>query len=133
MTTKDGAYAPSFREIDAFGIDFHVWISGVKPLRGFHPGGIKKMTYIEKQEEREINLRIVSDIRTYGADVINSALFRKAFRQKHHTNSTVGEHTLNVTAAAIFWNGRVFSLICARSRSARYAMISASSAVMKSS
>lgn len=57
--------------------------------------------YFEKQEEKEINRRIAADIRRYGKDIIGSDIFRRSFCQKHHTNMTVGEHTLNVTASAL--------------------------------
>lgn len=57
--------------------------------------------YFEKQEERENNKRIAADISRYGAEIIHSEIFEKAFHQKHHTNTTVGEHTLNVTASAL--------------------------------
>ena len=57
--------------------------------------------YFKKQMDKESNRRIAADISAYGKEVIDSELFRKAFAQKHHTNTTVGEHTLNVTAAAL--------------------------------
>ena len=57
--------------------------------------------YFKKQMDKESNRRIAADISAYGKEVIDSDLFRKAFAQKHHTNTTVGEHTLNVTAAAL--------------------------------
>ena len=57
--------------------------------------------YFARQQEKEINRKIVADITTYGKNILDSDLFREAFLQKHHTNTTVGEHTLNVTASAL--------------------------------
>ena len=41
------------------------------------------------------------DIERYGADVLDSEELQNAFQQTHHTWSTVGEHTLRVTAASL--------------------------------
>lgn len=57
--------------------------------------------YCARQEEKETNKRIAHDILAYGGDIISSDLFRKGFSQKHHTNTTVAEHTLNVAASAL--------------------------------
>ena len=46
--------------------------------------------YFKKQMDKESNRRIAADISAYGKEVIDSELFRKAFAQKHHTNTTVG-------------------------------------------
>jgi len=57
--------------------------------------------YMSRQEMREVNQRIAADIGRYGTDIIHSDLFQSGFGQKHHTNTTVAEHTLNVTASAL--------------------------------
>lgn len=57
--------------------------------------------YFARQQNSEVNRRIACDIELYGADIIHSELFRQGYLQKHHTNTTVAEHTLNVTAAAL--------------------------------
>ena len=48
----------------------------------------------EKRENRKE--RIKGDIVLYGNDVLQSEEMKKAFEQKHHQWSTVGEHTLRV-------------------------------------
>ena len=45
--------------------------------------------------------RIIKDIKHYGGDVIRSDEMRKAFGQKHHIRSTVGEHTIRVTSSSL--------------------------------
>lgn len=45
--------------------------------------------------------RIVKDVKHYGSDVIRSDEMRKAFSQKHHIRSTVGEHTLRVVSSSL--------------------------------
>ena len=44
---------------------------------------------------------ICNEIIRYGKDIINSEVFRKTAAQKHHVNSTVFEHTINVCVVAL--------------------------------
>ena len=53
----------------------------------------------EKREDRK--QRIQNDIERYGGEVLESEEMHKAFEQTHHRWSTVGEHTLRVTASSI--------------------------------
>jgi len=54
---------------------------------------------IKKRKERREKVR--EDLRRYGEKILNSAEMRQAFRQKHHTLSTVGEHTMRVAAISL--------------------------------
>lgn len=38
----------------------------------------------------------------YGGDIIRSEEFRATFEQKHHMDTTVGDHTLGVAAEAVY-------------------------------
>lgn len=44
---------------------------------------------------------IIDIIVKYGRNILCSDVFEGAFLQKHHFNSTVGDHTLGVTAEAV--------------------------------
>ncbi len=52
-----------------------------------------------KEHEKERRER--EELERYGGDVLRSDLMRKAFKQKHHMRTTVGEHTMRVTRASI--------------------------------
>ena len=45
--------------------------------------------------------RVKEEIHQYGDDVLHSDRFREALRQRHHLSSSVGEHTLRVTATSL--------------------------------
>ncbi len=45
--------------------------------------------------------KINRDIETYGHEILDSEELKKAYLQRHHTWSTVGEHTLRVAAASL--------------------------------
>ena len=51
-----------------------------------------------KEEQQE---RIWEDLSHYGGRILNSDEMRQAFRQKHHTLSTVGEHSLRVARTSL--------------------------------
>jgi len=53
----------------------------------------------KRKEERKERIR--KDLETYGDKILNSEEMRQAFRQKHHTLSTVGEHTLRVAMTSL--------------------------------
>lgn len=46
-------------------------------------------------------LRVRTEIHRYGDPVLHSDQFREALDQKHHGTSSVGEHTLRVTASSL--------------------------------
>lgn len=46
--------------------------------------------------------RGILDIMRYGEDVVMSDIFKQGFYQKHHMNTTVGEHSLNVTVISLY-------------------------------
>ena len=55
-----------------------------------------------RQELREKNNeQIREDLSRYGNDILNSDEMRHAFRQTHHTLSTVGDHTLRVARKSL--------------------------------
>ncbi|MBR3307567.1 MAG: HD domain-containing protein [Lachnospiraceae bacterium] len=45
--------------------------------------------------------RIRNDLEFYGSGILCSEEFRKSFRQKHHIDTTVGEHTLYVSRTSL--------------------------------
>ena len=45
--------------------------------------------------------RIREEIREYGDPVLKSEQFQKALKQTHHRKTSVGEHTLRVTASSL--------------------------------
>lgn len=53
----------------------------------------------EKRDNRK--KRIQKDISSYGSDILNSDELQEAYDQTHHLWSTVGEHTLRVTASSV--------------------------------
>lgn len=53
----------------------------------------------EKRSNRKA--RIASDIELYGGDILASEEIKEAYDQTHHLWSTVGEHTLRVTATSV--------------------------------
>lgn len=57
---------------------------------------IRRRKLREKQRER-----MKRDLSRYGKKILHSAEMRQAFRQKHHTLSTVGEHTLRVATMSL--------------------------------
>ena len=56
-------------------------------------------SFKERRENR--NERIKADIETYGHEVLESEEMKQAYDQPHHIWSTVGEHTLRVTATSV--------------------------------
>lgn len=57
---------------------------------------------IRRQKLRDIKRkRMKRDLSRYGGRILHSAEMRQAFRQKHHTLSTVGEHTLRVARMSL--------------------------------
>lgn len=53
----------------------------------------------EKRENRRE--RIQKDLERYGKDVLKSEEMEKAFSQKHHLRSSVGEHTMRVASSSL--------------------------------
>ena len=53
----------------------------------------------EKRDNRK--KRLQKDISSYGSDILNSDELKEAYDQTHHLWSTVGEHTLRVTASSV--------------------------------
>ena len=45
--------------------------------------------------------KAIEDVERYGEAALRSDVMRKAFEQKHHLRSTVGEHTIRVACAAV--------------------------------
>jgi uncharacterized protein len=68
------------------------------------PNSVSKLP--EKAENKHkylthIKDRIRNDVELYGGEVIDSEEMQKAFDQTHHFWSTVGEHTIRVTASSM--------------------------------
>ena len=57
-----------------------------------------KMKRILRGKQKD---QIEKDIVRYGKDILNSEELQQAYRQTHHTWSTVGEHTIRVAAASL--------------------------------
>ena len=53
----------------------------------------------EKRKNRKE--RIKNDIDSFGGDILSSDDLKEAYEQTHHMWSTVGEHTLRVTASSV--------------------------------
>lgn len=53
----------------------------------------------EKRKNRKE--RIKNDIDSFGGDILSSDELKEAYEQTHHMWSTVGEHTLRVTASSV--------------------------------
>jgi uncharacterized protein len=53
----------------------------------------------DKRENRKE--RIANDIEAYGGEILSSDEIKEAYDQTHHLWSTVGEHTLRVTATSV--------------------------------
>ena len=53
----------------------------------------------KRQEERRESMQ--RDLERYGGRILHSDEMRRAFRQKHHTLSTVGEHTMHVAMTSL--------------------------------
>ena len=53
----------------------------------------------ERLEKRRA--RMQKDLSCYGSRILNSEEMRQAFRQKHHTLSTVGAHTMRVARKSL--------------------------------
>ena len=53
----------------------------------------------EKRNNRKE--RIKNDIDSFGGDILSSDELKEAYEQTHHMWSTVGEHTLRVTASSV--------------------------------
>ena len=53
----------------------------------------------EKRKNRKE--RIKNDIDSFGGDILSSDELKEAYNQTHHMWSTVGEHTLRVTASSV--------------------------------
>ncbi len=59
---------------------------------------LNKQIQEKRSDRRE---RIEGDIELYGRDILDSEEIKEAYEQKHHLWSTVGEHTLRVTATSV--------------------------------
>ena len=55
----------------------------------------------QKRKRHSKRERIQEDLSLYGGGILNSEEMRRAFRQKHHTLSTVGGHTLRVARKSL--------------------------------
>ena len=56
----------------------------------------------DRQKRREAHReRAQRDLQRYGGKILRSEEMRRAFRQKHHNLSTVGEHTMRVALASL--------------------------------
>jgi len=51
----------------------------------------------QKVRRKKVN----KDIELYGSEVLHSEIMQKAFEQKHHLHSTVGEHTMRVARTSV--------------------------------
>ena len=62
----------------------------------------ESINYKEIRDKRDIRKeRIRKDIDHYGEEVLQSEEMQKAFDQKHHVWSTVGEHTIRVAMSSV--------------------------------
>ena len=48
-----------------------------------------------------MNKQVNKDLERYGKAVLRSDIMRKAFKQRHHLRSTVGDHTMRVARASV--------------------------------
>lgn len=55
---------------------------------------------IQKLRERQKE-KIQKDLEQYGNEILNSEEMRQAFQQRHHTRSTVGEHSQRVAKKSL--------------------------------
>ena len=53
----------------------------------------------QRREKKKEQIR--SELEQYGSEILNSDEMREAFRQTHHTRSTVGEHTRRVAEKSL--------------------------------
>ncbi len=51
--------------------------------------------------KNKTNKNEFKDITTYGKDILRSESFKKCQKTRHHFNTTVGKHTLNVTVQSL--------------------------------
>ncbi len=65
----------------------------------FYETTLQKEIKAVRQNRHE---RIRKDIEEYGKDILGSDEFTEAYEQTHHMWSTVGEHTMRVTATSVF-------------------------------
>ena len=62
----------------------------------------KSIRQLQKQERRDRRkVKIQRDILRYGSEILDSDEMQEAFKQKHHTLSTVGEHSLRVARTSL--------------------------------
>ena len=54
-----------------------------------------------QEQRRRKEERLQKDLSLYGSRILDSEEMRHAFRQKHHTLSTVGEHSLRVARTSL--------------------------------
>ena len=54
-----------------------------------------------QERRRRKEERIQKDLARYGGGILDSEEMRRAFRQRHHTLSTVGEHSLRVARTSL--------------------------------
>lgn len=64
------------------------------------------MRYRSKAQKREQRRQALledmpEELSRYGSEILNSDEMRRAFEQKHHTLSTVGEHTIRVAGTSL--------------------------------
>ncbi len=63
-------------------------------MRGLHIRNFSREHLKEKRARRKEKTQ--EDLLKYGSDILDSDEMKEAFRQTHHTRSTVGEHTRRV-------------------------------------
>ena len=61
----------------------------------------KKRLQEHRKKQKEQKARIRNDLEQYGREILNSDEMQQAFRQTHHTRSTVGEHTQRVAEKSL--------------------------------
>ena len=61
----------------------------------------KKSLQEHREKQKEQKARIRNDLEQYGREILNSDEMQQAFRQTHHTRSTVGEHTQRVAEKSL--------------------------------
>ena len=53
------------------------------------------------RHKSDLKERIEQDLERYGQDILGSEELNRAYQQRHHTRSTLAEHTLRVAAASL--------------------------------
>ena len=68
-------------------------------MRGLHIRNFSRKQLKEKRARRKE--RAQEDLLKYGSEILDSDEMKEAFRQTHHTRSTVGEHTRRVAEKSL--------------------------------